>query len=66
MEEELSARLDKVAVESYLLKLLPTELINITISTLEAIRAHIQELHPAAIGDILPLEEAVEVVKDYR
>lgn len=66
MEEALKTRLDKVYFETQTFNEYPTHVLDVTLATLDAIRAHIQELHPAAIGDILPLEEALEVIKDYR
>jgi len=66
LDKELADRLIKIAD----LPKRPTRyqdiLIFDTIATLEAIRAHQCAMYPYRDGESLVLDEAIELVKDYR
>ena len=66
MEQEIRERLDKVRLAHGMTEYTAPSVINITIETLEAIRAHAQERYPLRAGDVVRLEEAIEIVKGYR
>lgn len=66
MEKELYNRLVKVADKANYPEVYPTELLNLTVDTMEAIRVYIAYGHPARFKDCPILEQAMEIIKDYR
>jgi hypothetical protein len=66
VEKELSDRLIKVGQEQPQNAKPEIVLMYVTVSVLEAIRAHIIEKYPDRFGDFSMLEDAIEVVKYYQ
>lgn len=66
MDEELKQRLNQLIKVEELKNATPPDLIVLARAVLEAIRAHIQECHYTRDGDILAIDEATEILKDYR
>ena len=66
MEKQLRARLDKLSSEFKPSKDSERDIILYTIKVIEAIRAHIQETIPNRLGDLLSLDETLEILQDYR
>lgn len=66
MEKELYNRLLKLIGEHQINLMEPKGLLEITIATLETIRAHILEAHSDRQGEIVIADTAIELVKGYR
>ena len=66
MEKELIDRLLKADKELPAYLNTPQQMVNITIATLGAIRAHILEAHSDRQGEIVIADTAIELVKGYR
>ncbi|GAI77673.1 unnamed protein product [marine sediment metagenome] len=66
MERELDNRLQKLVGEHKINLMSPRGLLEITIATLETIRAHILEAHSDRQGEIVIADTAIELVKGYR
>lgn len=66
MEEELEQRLNQLIKVERLKNATPSDLMILARAVIEAVRAHIQECHYTRDGDILAIDEATEILKDYR
>jgi len=66
VKNELRDRLDKVRLAHGMTEYTAPSVINITLETLEAIRAHIIETDPLHQDDARSLEDAIEVAKNYQ
>lgn len=66
MEKELKDRLAKLVNEFHATGDAVADFLTITQGTLEALRAHINELHPASFGDVGMLEDTIEIIEDYQ
>lgn len=66
MEKELIDHLVKVREENEVQYLTPWRVLEITISTVQAVRAHIEENHPGDYKDIEELAAALNVLARQR
>lgn len=66
MEKELRDRLTKVVDENPPSHDTEDDLFALTLATLHAIQAYQGECHPGRDGDAVVLDEAIEVILDYR